>query len=164
MKRKKEYIGLRLDEKEMGFIDSLADSLEITRSEVISYLIRAFRVLTVVPLINKIKKEEKNLTPPERKLNYIIKKYRLPFRFVGDGEVKVGGKKPDFIMEIGNYVYRIIEVFGRHYHPLTDEEERKRFFSKYGIPCLVFWKDELDYLPEERIADIIIDFVEDKNG
>jgi len=51
----------------------------------------------------------------EQQLNEIIQKHSLPFRYVGDGEVIIDGKNPDFIATDGQK--RIIELFdGEYWH------------------------------------------------
>jgi len=100
---------------------------------------------------------------PERKLIEIIQKNMLPFKFVGNGEVMLGGYNPDFINVNGNK--QIIEVFGRYWHqerkevPYTQTVKgRTKIFAQYGFSTLILWDDEINTLPEDVIVKKITSF------
>lgn len=73
-------------------------------------------------------------TGPERKLIRIIKKYKLPYKYTGDGSFIIGGLNPDFVNINGEKI--AIDVFGDYWHTLKadretyTEEGRKKFFNK----------------------------------
>lgn len=83
-------------------------------------------------------------TKPEKILNEIIEKNNLPFNYVGDGKVILGGFNPDFLSKNPKY---IIEVFGDYWHNLPNnvkKDKRKlEAYSKYGYKTLVIWEHEL---------------------
>lgn len=86
----------------------------------------------------------------ELKLSGIIKKYNLPFRYVGDGALAIDGKCPDFV---GTKDHRsLIEVFGRRWHYAEDEHVKRRFYEEHGYRLLVVWDRELEY-PKREAAD-----------
>lgn len=92
-------------------------------------------------------------TKPELIFQEICKKYDLPFRYVGDGQLWIGKKKklnPDFIECNGNKV--IIEVFGNYWHaPLLNRnmreggtlKYRKRHYTRYHWKSIFFWEIDL---------------------
>lgn len=112
-----------------------------------------------------IQKSRKSLvdkpTEPERAVIELIRKYNLPFRYTGDGEVVIDGLNPDFIHNNGKN--KVIEVFGRVFH---DPEEsffdvrwshqywgRILEYKKRGYDCLILWEDEAKEKMLERIKE-----------
>ena len=63
------------------------------------------------------------------------------WKFVGNGEVILGGKNPDFINVNGKKF--IIELFGNRWHTKLDENIRISHFSHYGYRTLIIWSKEL---------------------
>lgn len=97
-------------------------------------------------------------TKPESILVNIITRNELPFKYVGDGEMILGGLNPDFISIEGEKI--IIEVFGDYWHsPLFNinirkdgiESYRKKIFRKYGYKLIIIWESELKHLNETQI-------------
>jgi very-short-patch-repair endonuclease len=80
-------------------------------------------------------------TKPEKHLLAIIERLSLPFRYVGNGEVFIARKCPDFINYNG--AKQIIELAGRHWHTEEELKERAKLFAKYGFSTLIIWDDEL---------------------
>lgn len=82
---------------------------------------------------------------PETRMIEILKTHDLPYRFVGDGDLIIGGFNPDFVNCNGKKV--LIEVFGDYWHTRKDWEARdeRRFdvFSQLGYVTVVFWEHEL---------------------
>ncbi len=77
----------------------------------------------------------------EMMLEQWFKSQGLPFKFVGDGQVVLGGKCPDFINYNGKK--QIIEFFGDYWHEPEEEEERKKIFAEFGYETLIIWEHEL---------------------
>jgi len=98
----------------------------------------------------------------ERRIIGIIRKNDLPFKYVGDGQLVIEGKCPDFVST--NRSKKIIEVFGDYWHNIvmnreySSKEGRKEFFSKYGYDTLVLWGSELEKQSDEEIANKIVKF------
>jgi very-short-patch-repair endonuclease len=100
----------------------------------------------------------------EKYIINIIHKHNLPFKYVGDGELIIGGLNPDFV-HISDK--KVIEVFGRVYHDKSKsyfdvaynrtEDGRIECFNKFGYKCLVIWDDELTN--EERVLYNIKQFL-----
>lgn len=79
----------------------------------------------------------------ETMLIQLFKEYNFPYKFVGDGQVIIGGRNPDFINVNGEK--KIIEFFGEHWHPLEDEEIKREVYAGYGFKMLGIWgKDTKD--------------------
>jgi hypothetical protein len=99
----------------------------------------------------------------ENKLATIISKRKLPFSYVGNGEVVIGGKNPDFIHSAGQR--KVIELFGIYWHsplygkvkPTMTYEAVVRHYAEYGYECLVLWDTELqnENLVVNKIAKFI---------
>jgi len=83
----------------------------------------------------------KKPTGIERKLISLINDYNLPFRYVGNGEVWLGNRNPDFINTNG--AKQVIELLGTYWHPLFDGANRIEHYKQYGFDCLAIWEDEL---------------------
>ena len=90
----------------------------------------------------------KRPTKPERRIINLIKKYNLPFKYVGDGQVTIEKCNPDFINYNGKK--QIIEMFGDYWHKrkpnlrsFQTEKGRKAIFKKYGFKTLIIWEHEL---------------------
>jgi very-short-patch-repair endonuclease len=72
------------------------------------------------------------------------------YKYVGDGEVIIGGKCPDFINVNGQK--KIIELFGDYWHgpertgQFREEHEQERIehFAEYGYQTLIIWESELE--------------------
>lgn len=68
------------------------------------------------------------------------------WKFVGDFEVVIGGKNPDFININGQK--KVIELFSyyRHLEQARTEDDvvdRINHYKQYGFDCLVLWTDEI---------------------
>lgn len=97
----------------------------------------------------------------ENKLTSILERNKLPFHYVGDGKVIIGGLCPDFIHNNGDNK-KIIEVFGRVFHDpdFTFKGQirwhqqywgRMAYYSQFGYGCLIIWDDEL--VNEEKVVE-----------
>jgi len=125
--------------------------------------------------ILKISKEEwllksrtaQNIRPtkPEKIMIDIIDKHNLPFKYVGDGKLAIGGLNPDFVDCDG--LHKIIEVFGDYWHCARKDIEwkytetgRKTTLDKYGYDTLIIWEHELKETGNEiNIVEKILQFV-----
>lgn len=63
------------------------------------------------------------------------------WKYVGNNEVIIGGKNPDFINVNGQK--KLIEIFGRYWHSQEDEYARPKHFEPYGFKTLIIWEEEL---------------------
>jgi hypothetical protein len=63
------------------------------------------------------------------------------FKYVGDGQIWIAGKNPDWFNINGRK--QVIEYFSNYWHKQEDENIRKKHFKKYGFDCLIIWEDEL---------------------
>jgi very-short-patch-repair endonuclease len=89
-------------------------------------------------MLNKWKRTPNKL---EKKMDAFLKTITNEFKFVGDGQVWIGGRCPDFI-NINREKKQLIEVFGSYWHEPDDEEFRKSHFKSCGFNTLVIWDKE----------------------
>ena len=81
----------------------------------------------------------------------------LPFKYVGDGKLIIGGKIPDFVETNGKKI--VLEVGNKEEKNWRFgdwkkyELERINHFEKNGWKCLVFWDCQLD--SEEEILKLL---------
>jgi very-short-patch-repair endonuclease len=102
-------------------------------------------------MLNKWKRTPNKL---EKKMDAFLKTITNEFKFVGDGQVWIGGRCPDFI-NINKEKKQLIEVFGSYWHEPDDEEFRKSHFKSCGFNTLVIWDKEFNdpqFLREKVIA------------
>jgi len=92
----------------------------------------------------------------EEQLIKLFKDHGLPYKFVGDGQVVLGGKCPDFINYNGGK--QIIELFGDYWHEPEEEQERKEAFAQFGYETLIIWEHELKY--EENLLRKLKSWIE----
>lgn len=102
----------------------------------------------------KKKFDAQSLKPnkPEIFLSNLIKQNNLPFHYVGDGQLIIGGRCPDFTC---NPSKKVILLHGDWWHyyrlkrsnPLITrlqvEEEDREHYRKLFFDCLVIWEHEL---------------------
>jgi len=67
--------------------------------------------------------------------------YPSEWKYVGDGQVIINGKCPDYININGQK--KIIELFGDYWHKDQNPEDRKAIFAPFGYSTLVIWESEL---------------------
>lgn len=74
-------------------------------------------------------------------MNLLENLYPKEWKYVGNGEVIIEGKNPDYININGKK--KIIELFGNRWHEKKEEKERIDIFAKYGYKTLIIWSSEL---------------------
>lgn len=77
------------------------------------------------------------------------------FKYVGDGKISIEGKIPDWINKDG---YKIIELYGNHWHTLKEAEKRIKFFEKHGYKTLIIWASEFyhnKYIVKNKISKLL---------
>lgn len=79
--------------------------------------------------------------PETAVLSILDSLYPGEWKFVGDGQVIISGKNPDFINVNGQK--KIIELFGDYWHRGKKAEDRAAIFSPFGYQTLVIWEREL---------------------
>jgi len=96
----------------------------------------------------------------EKRLNRLLDKiYPGEWKFVGNGEVIIDGKCPDFININGQK--KIIELYGERWHKPTEEQTRIDFFKRYGYETQIIWVKQLANL--QNASSIIKRFCEKTN-
>lgn len=89
-------------------------------------------------------------------LSILDSMYPGEWKFVGDGEVVLAGKCPDFINVNGQK--KIIELFGDYWHRGQNPEDRAAIFAPFGYETLVIWERELKDM--DSVIKKIHEFVE----
>jgi G:T-mismatch repair DNA endonuclease (very short patch repair protein) len=98
--------------------------------------------------------EHKKPNKLELRLIDLINRNGLQFRYVGNWELLVGGKCPDFIST--NDRKQLIELFGDYWHTVKAREtakERAAHFKRFGYETLILWEHDLQ--DEDRILQKI---------
>jgi len=62
------------------------------------------------------------------------------FVFVGDGQLRIGTKYPDFVH---TSQHKLIELYGDYYHSKDEEIPRIEYFKQFGYDCIIIWASEL---------------------
>jgi hypothetical protein len=104
-----------------------------------------YREKTIKKIIKRMIKRPTSL---ERRFIDIIQKYKLPYKYVGDGSFLIGFKNPDFININGDK--SCIEVANRFHHQGDWAIKRREHFKNYGWDCAIIFEDEMD---ENRIIN-----------
>lgn len=78
---------------------------------------------------------------PEQGFINLCTKYDLPYRYVGNGQLVIGRKNPDFVDSTGT---KLIEIWGEHWHHGQNPQDRIDFFRSRGYDCLVIMAKELN--------------------
>ena len=111
-------------------------------------------------IANILRAVSRRPTKPENRVMAIIKNYKLPFKYTGDGSFIVAGLNPDFVNCNGEKI--AIEVFGDFWHnekahgqPARTEQGRKRIFGEYGWDLVVLWESKMKSLTDEELAHLI---------
>ena len=79
--------------------------------------------------------------------------YPGEWEFVGDGQLIIAGRNPDF----WNGDHKLLEMWGNYWHQGENPEDRIRLFKEHGYDTLIIWEEELKYPDKvlERIAEFI---------
>jgi len=94
-----------------------------------------------------VKKQMKAINVRPNKLELLVSDQLKPygFNYVGDGQLIVAGKCPDF-WDGGK---RIIELYGDYWHRGQDPQDRIDLFKRHGYNCLIIWESELEQLEQK---------------
>lgn len=63
------------------------------------------------------------------------------WKYTGKGGFVIDGKIPDFVNINGKK--QVIELFGEHWHKVTDVQKRINLFARFGFNTLIVWGSEL---------------------
>lgn len=91
---------------------------------------------------NVLKATQKRPNGLETKMIGIVSELKIPFEYVGDGSLIIGGLCPDFVNKTAKK--ELIEVFGSYWHEPREEKIRGAIFRKYGYRTLVVWDYEFN--------------------
>lgn len=94
---------------------------------------------------------------PEQKFINLCIERGLLYQYVGNGELIIEGKNPDFVDSTGT---KLIEIWGEHWHRGQNPQDRIDFFRSRGYDCIVIWVSELKHL--DLVIKKVVKF--DKGG
>lgn len=92
--------------------------------------------------------------PTQPELNVqdtLVKYFPGEWKYVGNGQVWIGRRNPDFINVNGKK--QVIEVFGVFWHNEDEVEELTAHYKGFGFDCLIIW--EYDTYNESSIVSNI---------
>lgn len=114
----------------------------VYRKKTIKGLIGRRWELSENSLKNILKSHWNRPTSLEKQMIKIIKKYKLPYKYVGDGQFILGGKCPDFINTCNEKI--CLEVHNFYHHPAGYRKERAKYFKKLGWKTIFINEDEIN--------------------
>ena len=103
-------------------------------------------------LKSMVKGRHKRPTRLEQSVIRICKLLSIPFRYTGDGKVRIGKLFPDFIWEEKKM---IIEVYNRYYKSVNYEAVRKEYLNKRGYSVLFLTDEDID---KKRASEMVKTF------
>jgi len=80
---------------------------------------------------------------PEQSFITLCEEHNLPYRFVGNGELLIGRKNPDFVGTQDEH--KLVEIWGEHFKLGRDPQDLISFYNVRGYDCLVIWASELSH-------------------
>jgi G:T-mismatch repair DNA endonuclease (very short patch repair protein) len=86
----------------------------------------------------------------ELRLFDLIQRNELQFQYVGNWELLLGGKCPDFVSTNGKK--QLIELFGDYWHSVKAREtaeQRTAHFKRFGYETLIIWEHDLQKTKEQ---------------
>jgi len=78
------------------------------------------------------------------------------FRFIGNGDLVIDGKNPDFVCI--NDGHKLIEIWGEYFKKNRNPQDLVDFYKIRGYDCLIIWASELSH--EEKVMAKIRKFKE----
>jgi len=93
-----------------------------------------------------VKKQMKarNITPNKTELRFekfLNKILPSEYEFVGDGQLIIGGRCPDYVNINGRK--KLIELYGDYWHRNDDPQDKINHYKQYGFETLIVWEHEL---------------------
>ena len=73
------------------------------------------------------------------------------FKYVGNGDLNIGGKNPDFVSIKDDH--KLIEIWGKHFKEGRNPQDLIDFYKVRGYQCIIIWASELRY-PENVVAKV----------
>ncbi len=92
----------------------------------------------------------------EKRFMEIAEKYKLPYKFVGDGKLILDGRCPDFLNIDG--AKKVIELFGDRWHESSEVAGRTSQYAKFGYDTLVIWESQMNKMSDEEIVETVREF------
>lgn len=96
---------------------------------------------------------------PNRIEEYLINLINLaglPYKFVGDGQLIILNKCPDFVNVNGQK--KIIEIAGNYWHTPEKMQVKEKVYSEFGYKTLVLWESDIRQMTENQIIEKIKQF------
>jgi len=80
------------------------------------------------------------------------------WKYVGDGQLIINGKCPDFVNVNGKK--KLIELYGNYWHRGQDPEVRKNIFKEFGWDTLIIWEKDIRKNP--YLKNTVNNFIHDR--
>lgn len=117
--------------------------------------------MIVEKMLVALKKTLKDKRPNKREqyLIDIFNKNNIPLKYVGQGDVIIGGKIPDFINEEKRILLEYNEDFwhkddNKWYNVTDTSKEREELFRKLGYETIFLWTKDYE-LGEKHIVELV---------
>lgn len=91
----------------------------------------------------------------EIKLLKVLNSVSNEWDFVGNGQLMIAGKNPDYADVNGRKL--LVELYGDYYHKGENPEDRINLFALYGYRTLIIWERELKDI--ETVKEKIKEFI-----
>ncbi len=88
--------------------------------------------------------QSRGVRPNCAELNLLKTLEPFGFKYVGDGQLIVAGKCPNYWAGAG----RLIELYGDYWHKGEDPQKRIDLFRQHGYDTLVIWERDMAQAPE----------------
>ena len=85
--------------------------------------------------------DRRGKSKPEETFEYICKKYDLSYIFVGNGQICIDRKIPDFISIKDDH--KLIEIWGEYFKKGRNPQDLIDFYKARGYECIVILASEL---------------------
>ena len=82
----------------------------------------------------------RQMSGPESVFATICRQYGFEYKFVGNGELWLGNRNPDFVHISKKH---LVEIWGDYFHRGQDPQKRIDHFKQFGYACLIIWASEL---------------------
>lgn len=89
---------------------------------------------------------------PEQMFIELCIEVGLPYKYVGNGGLFIGGKNPDFVSTEDER--NLVEIWGDFYHRQDDPQKRIKYFADRGYKCLIVKASDLLNRKEWVISEV----------
>lgn len=108
-----------------------------------------YRAKHIESSIRNLRASYQHPSNPEIRVAALIWNHGLPYDFVGDFQLLIGGKCPDFVHRSLKVVVEVADEHDKIHRGGWESKEiyeraRRRHFSYYGYSCIFLWSEMND--------------------